>query len=193
MSRPKIFCYFDTETTDLPRAAGTPLDQQPHIVQLAATLVDEKGEFASFNTIIKPDGWEVADGAAAIHGITTETALRHGVPVRVAMAFFSNFCRVADQIVAHNIDFDLKLVGFEFERLEVKNITNERPWFCTMHATENICKIPGKFGKYKWPKLIEAHEHFFGEGFDGAHDALVDVRACQRVHRHLLDNNLCKA
>ena len=39
-------------------------------------------------------------------------------------------------------------------------------------------------------KLIEAHTHFLGIGFDGAHDALVDVRACHRVHRHLIDNNL---
>ena len=31
---------------------------------------------------------------------------------------------------------------------------------------------------------------FFGEEISGAHDALVDTRACARVYYHLLDNGL---
>lgn len=183
-----IRLYYDTETTDFPAKAGTPLEDCPHIVQIAAILVDdEEGEFASFSTIIKPEGWEVGEGAAAVHGITTEKALRLGIPVKVAMALFSNFCALAEQAIAHNDDFDLKFVSYEIDRLNVVNRILDMDRFCTMKATTDICKLPGKFGKYKWPKLIEAHEHFFGEGFDGAHDALADVRACARVHRHLLN------
>jgi DNA polymerase-3 subunit epsilon len=57
-----------------------------------------------------------------------------------------------------------------------------------MQATTNICKLPSANGRagYKWPKLTDAYMHFFGEELDGAHDALVDVRGCQRVHLHLL-------
>lgn len=183
--------YYDTETTGFPAKAGAPLSECPFIVQLAAILIDDdEGEIASLNTIIKPDGWEIPETASDIHGITTEKAERFGIPVAVAMAMFSNLCRVSEQAVAHNDEFDVKLISYEIERLNKPNVLMEKPRFCTMKATTNLCKLPGRYGQYKWPKLIEAHQHFFGEGFDGAHDALVDVRACHRVHMHLLKNNL---
>lgn len=34
------------------------------------------------------------------------------------------------------------------------------------------------YGRFKWPKLIELHRKLFGTGFDDAHDALADVKAC---------------
>lgn len=186
--------YFDTETTGFPRKPGTPIEECPFIVQLAAILVDdEHGEVASLNTIIKPDGWTIPDDVALIHGISTEKAEAFGIPSRVAMAMFSQLCRVADQVIAHNITFDLKLVAYEIERASAPNVIATKPQFCTMDATTDICRLPGKYpGKFKWPKLIEAHLHLFGEEFDGAHDALVDVRACHRVHKHLLTQNLIK-
>jgi len=186
-----IRVYFDTETTGFANS-GT-LAEQPHIVQLAAILVDdEEGELASMNTIIKPTGWEVGSGAAAVHGISTEKASRFGIPILTAMAMFSNLCRVAEQVVAHNINFDRKLVGFEVDRLDRENILETKPQFCTMDATTNICKIRNKRGGYKWPKLSEAHIHFFGEDFTGAHDALADVRACARIHKHLIEQGIVK-
>lgn len=178
--------YFDTETTGLPNPTDN-LDDQPHIVQVAAILVDdEKGEVLALNVIVKPDGWEVPAGAAAVHGISTEDAANFGIPVRIAMATFSQMCRQADQIVAHNIGFDLKLVGYELRRLDAPNVAAEKPQFCTMDATTDLCRLPGKYGKFKWPKLTESHQHIFGESFEGAHDALADVRACQRVHEYLI-------
>jgi DNA polymerase-3 subunit epsilon len=183
--------YFDTETTGFPPKAGAPLAECPYIVQLAAILVDdEHGEMLALNAIIKPDGWIVPDGAAEVHGITTEKADRFGIPASVIIPAFGSMVALADEIVAHNIEFDLKLATFEFERHGHEQILRAKPRFCTMKTTTDLCKLPGRYGSYKWPKLIEAHQHFFGEGFDGAHDALADVRACQRVHRHLLDNNL---
>lgn len=184
--------YFDTETTGFPQKPGTPLEQCPFIVQIAAILVDDdEGEVASFSTIIKPDGWTIPDDVAEIHGITTAKAEAFGIPARVAMATFSQICRQADEIIAHNIQFDLKIVAYEIERAAAVNVLATKPQFCTMEATTNICKLPGRYpGKFKWPKLIEAHQHLFGEGFDGAHDALVDVRACQRVHKHLIETKL---
>ena len=184
--------YFDTETNGFPSKDGTPLDKCNYICQLAGILVDdESGEVASINTIIKPAGWTIPDDVAAIHGITTAKADAFGIPSRVAMALFSNLVRVADQIVAHNIGFDLKFYGYEIARAGAVNVLTDKPRFCTMDATTDLCKIPGRYpGKFKWPKLIEAHTILLGGGFDGAHDALADVRACQRLHAHLLTNKL---
>lgn len=191
MTKPKLRFYYDTETTGFPRTDGAPLAEQPYIVQLAAILVDDAlGELACLNTIIQPTDWEVSSGAANVHGITTEKARLFGIPIASALSVFSQLLRRADQAIAHNDAFDIKLITYELNRLNKPNILLEKPRFCTMNATTDICKLPGRYGKYKWPKLQEAYKHFFGEDFDSAHDALADVRACARVHRHLLQNQL---
>lgn len=181
-----IRLVYDTETTGF----LNPLDP-PHIVQLAAILVDDElGEISSMNVIVKPTDWTVPQAASDVHGITTEKALAFGIPLQVALATFSQFCLVAEQAVAHNGDYDRQVIHGELVRLNKLNRLAEMDHFCTMKATTHICKIPDKRGRNKWPKLQEAHVHFFGEEFESAHDALADVRACWRVHKHLIDNNL---
>jgi hypothetical protein len=48
-----------------------------------------------------------------------------------------------------------------------------------MESSTNYCRIPGPYG-YKWPKLSELHFKLFGEYFEEAHNASVDVRATFR-------------
>lgn len=175
----------DTETTSKADMRADPsAPHQPHIVQLAAILMDDAAkEIMSMNVIIKPEGgWTIPDEAAAIHGITTKFATEVGVPIATALKMLSAMKESAWTYVAHNVSFDKFLII-----CEVKRITLWRPesmpdkkWFCTMEAMTPICNLPGPFGP-KWPKLIEAYKHAFGEGFDGAHDALTDVRAAARL------------
>lgn len=176
--------YFDTETSGLPIIGD--LSLQPHIVQLAAILTDENfNEVASVNLLIKPTDWTIDQGAADAHGITAEKAFTFGVEIAKALSILKQFTLNAKLVVAHNIPFDTKLVGFECERFKQPNFILERPKFCTMAATTNLCKLPGRYGKYKWPKLQEAYVNLFGVEFEDAHDALADVRACLRIHKHL--------
>lgn len=42
----------------------------------------------------------------------------------------------------------------------------------------------------KWPKLIDLHTNLLGVGFDGAHEALADVRACAKVFFKMKELNL---
>lgn len=181
--------YFDTETTGFLAKEGTPVSKTPSICQIAAILVDDfHGEQASMNFLIKPNGWTIPAAVSVVHGITTEKAAFFGIPIRAAMVSFSHLCRAADQVVAHNISFDLAFVGYEMDKLGVHSVVHEKPIFCTMAGSQDACKIPGKYaGSYKRPKLIEAHTALLGVGFEDAHDALADVRACQRIHRALID------
>ncbi len=186
--------YFDTETTGFPRKTETPLEECPHIVQLAALLIDDDlGEIGCFNAIIRPDGWVISEEVAAIHGITTEKAIACGIPINVAMAVFTQLAYNAAQVIAHNITFDLQLVDYEFRRIDRKNVLAEMAKACTMEGSVDVVRIPPtpamlRAGRhnFKSPKLIESYQHFFGEEFDGQHDALADVRACARIHRHLI-------
>lgn len=182
--------FFDTETTGKADFRAPTTDpRQPHIVQLAAILFSDEGEeTASLGTIIKPDGWEIPAEAAAIHGITTEKALACGIPMLSALAVFSNFAHVADTLVAHNVEFDLLVVMANLARLNHDGARkcfdrmDDMPTFCTMKKTTPLCKLPGNYGDFKWPKLTEAHKHLFGTEVEGAHDAMADVRACARIY-----------
>jgi DNA polymerase-3 subunit epsilon len=182
------YLYFDTETTSFPAANIAPLEQQPHVVQLAALLTDTNDQAEhQLNYLIRPSGWTIHPGAQEVHGISLEKAAAEGVPLWLAINAFACLCQQADVVVAHNIEFDLKVIGFEIQRLGLPDIFALKERCCTMKQTTDICRLPGKYpGKFKSPKLAEAYRHFFQEDFEGAHDAMADVRACARIHRHLL-------
>lgn len=178
-----MYLFFDTETTGV-----TPTDR---IVQFAAMLYDEKRQpIGQFKTMVKRDGWTIPEGAAAIHGISDADCDRYGIPVLEVLLVFKNWCSMADILIAHNIPFDLTKVRHEATLAGViEKLGMPHKQFCTMKATTDLCKLPGRYGDYKWPKLVEAYKHLFGEGFDGAHDALADVKACARIYFHLLDRD----
>lgn len=182
--------FFDTETTnkaDLRRSPDGP--HQPRVVQLAALLTDATGnQMGKLSIMIRPNGWTIPAEAAAIHGITTETAERYGVTMATAYEILSSLCCRAELLVAHNIEFDDFVITGECRRLHVPSFMPAIPRFCTMKASTDICKLPGNYG-YKWPKLIEAHRIICGSDFEGAHDALADVEACARLYFKLKDIN----
>lgn len=182
--------FFDTETTGK-ALFKSPVTHtgQPHIVQLAAIMCADTGEERGYiYSIIKPDGWTIPDEAAAIHGITTELANNSGIPLLSALSVFSNFLHLSDLLIAHNIDFDAFVLSAELSRrtgngiakLSEKMEITDR--FCTMRNTTQLCKLPGNFGDYKWPKLTESHKTLFGTDVEGSHDAMADVRACARIY-----------
>lgn len=184
---------FDTETTGLWNFKAPPTDpSQPRLLQLGCQLLDDKLEVAGeFNMVIKPDGWTVPDEAAAIHGISTEYANQYGIPVKDALVIFCRLLHMSKRLVAHNFNFDVRVVEGELVRLDVEQamIFKARPSYCTMLTSTKICNIAGPRGP-KWPKLTEAYRHFFGEELTGAHDAMVDVRACSRIFRHHISSGI---
>lgn len=187
--------YFDTETTGLVdfRSSITS-SHQPRLVQMACLLADESGNDISLVKLrVRPDGFEIPEGASKVHGITTEIALATGMPVAAAIIIFAALVDAADVLVAYNADFDRLII----EREDYLSNPNEKPCkffekslICAMKPMTEVCQLPNPNypGKFKWPKLQEAHIHLFKETFDGAHDALADVRATARVFRWLVEN-----
>jgi len=201
-----MYIFYDTETTGLvnhKQPAHHP--DQPHIVQMGAILTDSQfREQARLNCVVRPDGWEVPPSvtethgisieeaveqgirlaACDIHGITQDIAMDKGIPLILAMGLFNEMCGLADVAVAHNVDFDKKMVECEYHRLEW-GFYYPPVSVCTMKSTTDLCKLPGRFSNYKWPKLQELHEFLFGEGFADAHDAMVDIEATIRCYIEL--------
>jgi DNA polymerase III epsilon subunit-like protein len=93
----------------------------------------------------------------------------------------------ADNVIAHNLDFDERVMLRSQSIAGENDIVTFKNRICTMKAATPICKIPSayKAGDYKWPTLTEAHQHFVGRPFEDAHDALNDCLACWRVLRAL--------
>lgn len=179
----KMYLFFDTETTGLPknwRAPITDLDNWPRLVQIAWILADDQGNRLEIKDhIIKPEDFSIPQEAANVHGISTERALAVGVSLDKVLNTFAKLVDQADYIVAHNIAFDEKIIRAEFMRRNFATSFESKPKLCTMKSSTNYCQIPGNYG-YKWPKLSELHIKLFGEDFHGAHDASADINATDK-------------
>jgi DNA polymerase-3 subunit alpha len=86
-------------------------------------------------------------------------------------------------IIAHNLAFDLSMIRFELMRLDA---VCKFPWpyhgICTVVET-----LPIRGHRLSLSKL---HEYCFGEAFDGAHRAMVDVEALTRCVIHLIKKKI---
>jgi len=55
-----------------------------------------------------------------------------------------------------------------------------------MRGSTDHCKLQGRGFAFKPPKLSELYKHLFGEWFEGAHNAMVDVEATTRAFGELV-------
>ncbi len=179
-----MYLFFDTETTGLPRnwrASLTDFDNWPRLVQIAWILCDEQGnEIESANYIVKPNGFIIPDMVVKVHGITTERALSEGIELKEALQKFMAVLAKAKVLIAHNIDFDEKIVAVELLRENFQTNLASINKICTKEISTDFCKLPGRRGGYKWPTLAELHFTLFNCNYEDAHDAGNDVKACQK-------------
>jgi DNA polymerase-3 subunit epsilon len=183
---------FDTETTGLP-LWHDPSDhpRQPHLVQFAGIVLNDDGEeIDRLSTLVKPGAGAIMEPEAfAAHGITLERALAEGVDPIEVMAWFGAHAAGATYLVGHNVSFDIRLMRITSARATGVKWEAPCPSFCTMKRSTAIVNLPptermraaGR-NNPKPPKLGEAYEYFFGEKFEGAHDALNDVRGSVRIY-----------
>ena len=178
-----MYLFFDTETTGLPRNWKAPvmdLNNWPRMVQIAWILSDNNGNrIESDDFIIKPENFKIPIDASRVHGISTEKAINEGKELEEVLMTFNELVEQASFIVAHNISFDEKILGAELLRKSIRSDFGRKRKLCTMKASTDYCRLPGPYG-YKWPKLSELHIKLFGEDFDEAHDASVDINATEK-------------
>ncbi len=192
--------FYDTETTGLP-LFKEPSEHpgQPRIVQLAGALVDldSRDIIASLDVIVRPDGWEIPDEVAAVHGITTEHARAVGIPESLAVSFFLELWGGRPR-VAHNETFDARIVRIAQHRAGELEPELDR-WKagaaeCTARLSTSIIQLPptakmlaARRTHYKTPNLGEAVQFFTGKPLQNAHSAMADVRGCMDVYFGIQD------
>ena len=187
-----IALAFDTETTGLPLfKEPSEHPDQPHIVQLAAVLVelDTRRELACMDVIVKPEGWTIPAEVSAIHGITQEHALDVGIPEAVAVEMLLALWAQRTRI-AHNEQFDARIVRIACMRHAPAFADSWKAGHaeCTQLLSTPILNLPptekmkrAGFNRPKSANLGEAYEFFTGRKLENAHSAMADTRACLEV------------
>lgn len=193
--------FYDTETTGLPLwSQPSSHDRQPHIVQLAAKLVDLENYrvLSAFSHISKPSGWVIPmENGAMIHGIDNFMANEFGIPESKSLSLLCDLYDKCDFVVAHNVQFDDRIIRIALKRFApldtIADHWKQKPRFCTAKESTSIVKLPptekmiasGRGGQFKKPTLSESYSFFTGRNLVGAHDALVDVDACIQIYKRI--------
>lgn len=207
------FVFFDTETTGFSKKNEAGIVIQPRIIQLAVSVYYESQtvglqKIKSKEFLIKPDGWKIPDFDYWLelgyteddaekrskfwtdNGFSNEKSEAEGVPIIDALNFFKFYHKDADLIVAHNMDFDSKVLGSELKMAGL--ILPRKQKFCTMKSTVDYCRLPFPKGGngFKFPKLAELYKILFDKEFEGAHQAISDTDGCAKCYFELLKRGL---
>lgn len=207
------FLVFDVETSGLlPNKRGTanslPITAYPYILQLSFAIYDlsEKKIIRQYDSYVDiPDDIRISEFVTNLTGITNEICKEKGKPIVEVLEQFYEAYMFCEGIVAHNLDFDEKMVMVELERNRPA-IMEKAPYcfmtfntmyekvhgidrYCTMKKGTEICNIlveskyPGRAPSKKWPKLIELYGILFdGATVEGLHNSMVDVLTCLRCY-----------
>lgn len=174
---------FDTETTGLVKPDGTPLDQQPEIIEFAAVRVNQDLEIVdSIEFYCKPDILPLPSIITKITGITTDQVANE----KPFIAYYKQLCEFfvgTKELVAHNCKFDVSLLKFALERIDK---VCQFPWppkhTCTVEATYHI--------KNRRLKLTQLYQHAFGKELPQKHRAMSDVTDLLEVVKWLREQKL---
>lgn len=210
---------FDVETTGLfpsKRDKCVTLDKYPYIVQLSFILynLSTREIERQYNNYIRiPESVTIPEEVVKLTGITNEICKQHGVNILRALNELHDAYMLAGTIVAHNIEFDQKMIKVELQR-NIKNIQELAPYclrlfdsdyeqianihrYCTMKHGMRICNLlttpvgvsgDAKRPFVKWPRLSELYLHLFHETPENLHNSMVDVLACMRCYLHMRQN-----
>lgn len=167
---------FDTETNGLENCSVLSISAIKIDIDLKLNSYKEIEKFNRF--YFRNEGEEINTEAVAVNGLTDEEILRCRVEsgIKYSKYFekdkdFVDFCKDTNHFVAHNISFDRKFIPFDLKNQ-----------FCTKENNIDILKIPGKFGKYKWPRLNETAK-YYGIELDEEkwHGSAYDMEICKDI------------
>ncbi|MGP6171204.1 3'-5' exonuclease [Microbacterium sp. A196] len=167
---------FDLETTGVD--VGT-----DRIVTAYVGVLDSRGDEVAARSWIADPGVPIPDGAAAVHGITTERAQREGrdaceVVAEIRSSLSSLFAQGLP-VVAYNASYDFSLLAHECHRHGVAVLEAPGPVIDPLV----IDKAVDRYRKGK--RTLEFVAQHYGVTLDGAHEASADAIAAGRVAQAL--------
>ena len=172
-----MIVFIDTETTGLPklRNASPELGHLwPRLVSVAWACGKSR---APEELIVKPDGFEIPEGASDVHGITTADALEHGRPLPEVMRRVGDIVSRSQFVACYNVDFDKNMLLSEAYRMEdagLVQVLRRARWYCVMKRVQKyLCTD-------RYMKLQDAHREICSKSAE-YHNASEDVSATRDI------------
>jgi DNA polymerase III epsilon subunit-like protein/8-oxo-dGTP pyrophosphatase MutT (NUDIX family) len=167
---------FDLETT------GVDTDTA-RIVSACIAILAENGDVIDRWDWLADPGIEIPEGAAAVHGITTERARALGRPAALVVAEIAQSLRMifglGIPLVVYNAPYDLTLLDRECRRHRLVPIERPGPVIDPLV----LDKALDRYRKGK--RTLEVTADLYGVRLDDAHDAGSDAIAAGRVAQAL--------
>jgi DNA polymerase III epsilon subunit-like protein len=175
----------------------TESENWPRIVSIAWIVMDDEGRKITEHYRVIKQEQPIWPAATRVHGITDEIAEKEGEPLNEVLELLMEEAKNVKVMVAHNIDFDIKVLQAEYHRLGMKVPFKRIRKRCTMKLGAKYCEIPKPYGNgYKWPKLEELADHIYnygrGEKLAGMHNARTDMLVTAKCFWWLVEYDYAK-
>lgn len=168
-----VYLIIDIETSGLTEMT-TKGKKIPEIVQIAWLLINKKGTILKKHSYIIDTPYIVENNFSDIINIDFKVARKVKFSLRKTLKILAEDLKMSDYVVAHNIEFDIEILGHYFVETYGANPFNKKNKICTMKSTVDFCKLPNNYG-YKYPKLSELYFKLFQYEIKNSHNAEVDV------------------
>lgn len=187
----QYYLILDIETMGLPKnfqASVEDLENWPDILEIGWQLYNDNRELIQEESIlVQPTNGMIPEEIILLTGISSELAINNGYPIKIALTEFTSVVKKFNPIlVAHNCDFDLKVIQANLLKNMMDFSIMNQEQVCTMKTSTLFCNLPN----LKYPKLKELYEALFSDLFKENHRALLDVQATSKSFFKLLDLNI---
>lgn len=171
---------FDTETTGLDV-------QKEHIIQLSLVKFDTD----TWSVLDQRDWYVLPEGeftipaeAEAVHHISKDFLLEHGVSLRSVYDDFMAFVGNHDMLSYNGNGYDAPLLHYNLQRAGLSFDFNNRTWYDALlleriHTAGQV----DENGEKLHNNLTAAYTRYYGHPFEGAHNSLDDVMATIEVFK----------
>lgn len=189
LSTIKKTVVFDTETSGIDCMRNNILSISWQVLDKSLMKVCENNFYFDWPA----DESRVSSRAIEVNGLTKERLAELGTSDKAeALQEFADVIADADLLVAHNGSFDKSFVLVEAKR-EGININMSIPLWDTMQRMTDFCALPGYYGDYKWPKLIELANSIRVKTDDiDWHQSAADVEVTARCFRKIAEKGIVK-
>ena len=191
-----MLAFYDTETSGFINPNLSPTDnEQGRLMQIAVLIVDKQLNVVNeFSAIIQPQQpYKLQKRAGDVHGITKAYAESYGIDFMSAVTVLSRLTGRCRYSVCHNHNFDSSVMENEskaFPFYELDPPLSFEKSYCTMRSgLGRVIGCTDKRGRSKLPNLQESYEFFTGKKFEGAHNAMADIKATLRVFKGICDEH----
>lgn len=159
--------YIDVETTGLDPS-------RDRIIQMAVL----KDSGLELNLYFNP-GFSISETVTKINGITNERVANEGKFEDIAQAIWYEL-KASKIFVAYNFQFDFSFIQAELARCGL-----------SLKSEDFIFIDPMALFKRQVPhSLAMAYKYYIGNSLEGAHDAMVDIKATRQILDKQLDWDL---